>query len=239
MFLRGPMTITSSDNKWIKELRKLSSAHGRGKSTLFAAEGEDLIEVALAAGWDPQVVLVREGSGLEGEEVDAGLLDSAAGLSSGTRAVALFERPASKPLEAGLCVHLCGLKDPGNVGTIIRSAHALGATSISVGDGSADPFSHKAVRASMGSVFAIPINIGAQISDLPGFLVGLAASGEAGTIPEGDITLVIGAEREGLPAEVEAACDLLWGIPMAEGAESLNAAAAASVALYAANRIQA
>lgn len=232
------MTINSSDNKWIKEVRKLSSSHGRAKASFFAAEGEDLVAAALHAGWLPEVVLVREASGLEGEEVSPDLLDSVSSLGSGTRAIGLFQRTEASMPAGGLVVHLCGLKDPGNVGTIIRSAHALGASAVSLGAGSADPFSQKCVRASMGSVFAIPLVIGSEISDLPGQLVGLSSGGEAGDLPDGDVSIVVGSEREGLPAEVEAACDFLWAIPMADTAESLNAAVAASVALYAANRIQ-
>ncbi len=232
------MTITSSDNKWIKELRKLSSSHGRGKSSLFAAEGEDLVEAALNSGWEPEIVLVREGAGLTGEEVTADLLDEVSAIGSGTRAIGIFQRRDAELPAGGLLVHLCGVRDPGNVGTIIRSAHALGAQAVSLGDSSADPFSHKAVRASMGSVFSIPVVTGTSIEELPGQIVGLSAGGEDSDLPDGDITLVVGSEREGLTAEVEAACDLLWSIPMAGGAESLNASVAASIALYAANRIQ-
>ena len=231
------MTITSSDNQWIKELRKLASAQGRSKSDLFAAEGEDLVASASAFGWTPIEVLVRAGSGLSGEEVDADLLDSVSGLGSGTRVIGIFKRQNGSVPAAGFVVHLAGVKDPGNVGTIIRSAHALGADAVTLGHGTADPFSQKAVRASMGSIFALPIIEGVSITDLPGFLVGLSAAGEHGELPDGDLSLVVGAERHGLSPEIESACDLLWSIPMVGGAESLNASAAATVALYAANRI--
>jgi TrmH family RNA methyltransferase len=231
------MTITSTDNKWIKELRKLASSQGRSKSDLFAAEGEDLIAAAHAAGWTPVEVLVREGSDLQGEEVDPELLDSVSALGSGTRVIGLFRRQVGVIPEAGLVLHLAGIKDPGNVGTMIRSAHALGAGAVTLGPGSADPFSQKAVRASMGSIFAMPVVNGVSIGELPGVLVGLSAAGDTGPLPDGDLSLVVGSERQGLPPEVESACDLLWSIPMAEGAESLNASAAATVALYAANRI--
>ena len=231
------MTITSSDNQWIKELRRLATSHGRGKSSLFAAEGEDLVSAALSAGWVAKAVLVREGSELGGDEVEAELLDSVSTLGSGTRMIGIFERTFAASPTAGLIVHLCGVKDPGNVGTIIRSAHALGASCVSLGPDSGDPFSGKAVRASMGSVFAVPVLEDWPVGDLPGLLVGLTGKGEVGPIPDGDLTLVVGSERDGLPAEVLAACDLLWAIPMAPGAESLNASVAASVALYAANRM--
>jgi len=232
------MTITSNDNQWIKELRKLASPHGRGKSVLFAAEGEDLVELALANGWSPAAVLVREGSGLQGEEVDAEVLDSVSGLGSGTRMIGIFERHYAPKALGETVVHLSGVRDPGNVGTIVRSAHALGATTVSIGPGSADVFSAKAVRASMGAVFALPVVECEDLSQLPGILVGLDSGGESTQFPEGAVTIVVGAERTGLPAEVAAACDVLWSIPMVEGAESVNAAVAASIALYAANRIQ-
>ena len=233
------MTITSSDNPAIKELKRLQSSHARSRADVFAAEGEDLIEMAAANGWKPERVLVREGCGLDGEEVEAELLDSVSSLGSGTRAIGIFTKAYVPEVTSGLLVHLAGLSDPGNVGTIIRSAHALGATGVSLGPETADPFGPKAVRASMGSVFAVPLHTGVAVSELPGRKVALAG-GEATSVrvlPEGDLVLIVGSERAGLDPKTLELSDLIWSIPMADGAESLNAAVAVSIALHAANRI--
>ena len=229
--------ITSPDNQTLKEIRKLQSRHGRSRSDHFVAEGEDLIAMASSNGWQPERLLVRAGCGLEGEEVEPDLLDSVSLLGSGTRAIAVYARPAPASLAPGLIVHLVGVADPGNVGTIIRSAHALGASAVSVGENSADPWSHKAVRASMGSICASPLAQTDDPFDLPGIKVALSASGGTGPFPSGDAVILVGAERKGLAEDVLARCDELWSIPMADGPDSLNAAAAASIALYAANRI--
>jgi TrmH family RNA methyltransferase len=128
--------------------------------------------------------------------------------------------------------------DPGNVGTILRSALAFGASSVVLGPGCADPFGPKAVRASMGAIFAVPVARAAGVEALPGAKVALAARagaplGEVAAVlgkDSGAVTLLVGAEREGLPADVLAAADHVAHIPIAS--ESLNAAMAATVALY-------
>ncbi len=128
------------------------------------AEGEDLLAAADAAGWLPVERYCAAGSGLAGIEVDAKLLASASGLASGTRTLAVYEeRWADRPL-GPLCVYLHGVHDPGNVGAVLRAAHAFGASCVALGPGSADPFSPKTVRASMGAVFAIPIAPGQRRS---------------------------------------------------------------------------
>jgi TrmH family RNA methyltransferase len=225
------MTITSSHNEKLKEIRKLARRRARDERGRFVAEGEDLVAAAWAAGWSPLTVLAAAGSGLEGEEVEPALLAGVSSLGSGTRQLGVFEERWAVP--AGpLCVALWGVGDPGNVGAIVRSALAFGAASVVVGPGSADPFGPKAVRASMGAIFAVPVARAARVDELPGERVALVArGGEPLTGPAaGDTTLVVGAEREGLAPEVVAACDRVAHIPIAS--ESLNAAMAATVALY-------
>ena len=128
--------------------------------------------------------------------------------------------------------------DPGNVGTVLRSALAFGADAVALGPGSADPYSPKAVRASMGAVFSVPVARVKDPAELPGRRVALVA--REGTplhaLDASDVTLVVGAEREGLPGAVVAACDEVAHIPIAH-ADSLNAAMAATVALYELSRI--
>ncbi len=129
------------------------------------------------------------------------------------------------------------MSDPGNVGTVLRGAQAFGASSVALGPGCADPHSPKAVRASMGAIFAVGLARVSATEQLPGERVALVArSGEPlASVAEAlagcaTITLLIGAEREGLPADVVAACEHVARIPIAS--DSLNAAMAATVALY-------
>jgi len=225
------MIITSTHNDKLKEIRKLARRRERDVRGRFVAEGEDLIEAARQAGWNPVHLLVAAGSGLEGEEVEEGLLDNVSALGSGSRTIGVYEARWGAP--AGpLCVYLHGVSDPGNVGTILRSALAFGATSVVLGPGCADPFGPKAVRASMGAIFDLPVARAQNVDDLPGERVALVAgTGSPLTGPaETETTIVVGAERSGLPAEVIASCDRTARIAITS--DSLNAAMAATVALY-------
>src|SRR4051794_39477330 len=162
--------ITSADNDKLKTIRKLHDKSWRERLDLFVAEGEDLVEAAEAAGWEPEIFLVA------GDDVEPELLAEVSSLGSGTRVVGVYKRRWSKP-GGGLAVYLHGGGDPGNVGAGIRSAHALADGRVVLGRASADPFSPKAVRASMGSVFARP-PARASFDELPGTLVGLDAGAE-------------------------------------------------------------
>ena len=154
-------------------------------------------------------------------------------LGSGTRAIGIFETRWTAP--AGpLAVALHGVRDPGNVGTILRSALAFGAASVVIGPDTADPFGPKAVRASMGAIFHVPV---ARWGELPRPVIALAArEGEPLQGPLETATLLVGAERTGLPPEVVASADRVAHVPIAF--ESLNAAMAATVALYEARRVR-
>src|SRR5258708_34279171 len=110
--------ITSAHNEQLKTIRKLQSKRGRSRGGLFVAEGEDLVDAAAAAGWEPEVVLRA------GVDVEPELLDSVSSLGSGTRAVGVYRQRGSEP-GGSLSVYLHGVGDPGNVGAIIRCAHAL------------------------------------------------------------------------------------------------------------------
>jgi RNA methyltransferase, TrmH family len=229
------MTITSPHNDQLKEIRKLAGRKWRDKLREFVAEGEDLLAAADAAGWAPIARLVAEGSGLEGEEVAPHLLAQVSQLGSGTRAIGVYaQRWAPAPV-GPLCLALWGVNDPGNVGTALRGALAFGAASVALGPGTADPYGPKAVRASMGALFEVPVVRTRDIADLPGRKIALVAhGGEPLSAPDGDITLVVGAEREGLADEIVSACDT--SATIAVRSESLNAAMAATVALYECNR---
>jgi TrmH family RNA methyltransferase len=228
------MTITSTHNNRLKEIRKLRMRkRWRERAGRFVAEGEDLLAAADAAGWPAVERYCAAGSGLPGVEVEPKLLESASGIASGTRALAVYEeRWLAQPL-GPLCVYLHGVQDPGNVGAILRSAEGFGASCVALGKGTADPFSPKAVRASMGAIFSVPVSHAEALEALPGRKVALvpgAGAPIAEIAPAGEVTVLIGAEREGLPDEVVRGADDVAHIPIRTN--SLNAAMAATVALY-------
>ncbi len=153
--------ITSPHNQKLKEIRKLRQRRRwRERAGQFVAEGEDLLMSADAAGWVAIERYAAAGSGLEGVEVEPALLAAASGLGSGTRTLAVYEERWAPAPVGPLCVYLHGVHDPGNVGAVLRSAQAFGASSVALGPGTADPYSPKAVRASMGAIFAVPTGAG-------------------------------------------------------------------------------
>ncbi len=237
--------ITSPHNTKLKEIRKLRQRRRwRERSGLFVAEGEDLLSVADGQGWIAIERYAAAGSGLPGVEVAADLLASASGLGSGTRTLAVYEERWAPAPVGPLCVYLHGVHDPGNVGAVLRSAQAFGASCAAIGPGTADPYSPKAVRASMGAIFALPVSR-CDPDALPGGKIAMVA--HAGDPLDGRwrsgctyatssakeppaVTVMIGAERDGLPDEVVAQADHVAHIPIAT--DSLNAAMAATIALY-------
>lgn len=221
--------IESPDNEKLKLVRKLAQRKHREREATFVSEGEDLLEAGLAAGWVPRFALVAAGSGLEGVEVEPRLLASVSALGSGTRAIAVWEERWAVP-GGSPCLYLHGVADPGNVGTIVRTAHGLLGGVVVLGPGCADPFSPKSVRASMGSVFGQALARGG-VGDTPAPRAALTAHGGGPLDALGRVgTLCLGAEREGLPAEVLAACEARVTISLRPGgAESLNVAAVAAI----------
>jgi TrmH family RNA methyltransferase len=232
--------IKSNQNEKLKLVRKLRDRKHREREGLFATEGEDLLEAGLAAGAEPRFVLVAAGSGLDGEEVEPSLLADLSVMGSSTRVIAVWPLrwtnrvdflSLSESNSTGACIYLHGVGDPGNVGTIVRTADALIGDSVVLGPDCADPFSPKAVRASMGSIFSQPL-AKAEIDATPEPRVALVAHGgqELDTLA-GAATVCLGAEREGLPEEVLARCDRTVTIPLRTGGpDSLNVAAAAAIA---------
>jgi TrmH family RNA methyltransferase len=226
--------ISSPQNEKLKLVRKLRERKHREREGLFVSEGEDLVEAGLAAGAEPEHLLSAAGSGLAsrwgGEEVEPELLAAVSSLGSGTRAIAVWPRRWSSSTSAP-CVYLHAVADPGNVGSVVRTVHALLDTPVALGPDCADPFSPKAVRASMGSIFTRP-PARAEVGETPAPRAALVAHGGAGLEAlEGPATLCLGAERAGLPAQVLEACEGEVTIPLRPGgAESLNVAAAAAIA---------
>jgi TrmH family RNA methyltransferase len=231
--------ITSAANPRVKLVRKLESRRQRDKLGLFACEGEDLVEAALDAGVMPVEALVDAGRPALVERLPAAELvapEVMAGLSRlahPARVVAVFRRadlPRGAELPVGLA--LWRVADPGNLGTLVRAADALGPAFVALSPGSGDPTGPKALRASAGAVFRVPV---AGFDDAPGARVALVPRG--GTplrdleLPN-PVTFVLGAEREGLPEDVLATCEATATIPQVEASESLNVAVAGAIALY-------
>jgi TrmH family RNA methyltransferase len=212
------LVITSADNEKLKTIRKLQQKSWRTKLGLFSAEGEDLVEL----GPNPEFVLRA------GQDVEPELLDAVSTLGSGTRVIGVYKQRWAEP-EGDVLVYLHGVEDPGNVGTIIRSAHALADATVVLGPGCADPHSPKAVRASMGSIFTRP-PARATLDALDGQKVALDVTAERelrDVEVTGPVVLVLGSERGELP-EAEA----VERVRIPVHADSLNVAMAATVALY-------
>jgi RNA methyltransferase, TrmH family len=221
--------IASPQNEKLKLVRKLRERKHREREALFVTEGEDLLEAGLAAGVEPRILLTAAGSDLGGDQVEPELLAEVSSLGSGTRAIAVWPQRWSQAAEPP-CVYLHGVSDPGNVGAIVRTAHALLGGTVVLGPDCADPHSAKAVRASMGSIFGQPL-IRSGVETTPEPRVALVAHGGEGLdCLSSAATLCLGAEREGLPGEVLERCDAEVTIPLRPGgAESLNVAAAAAI----------
>jgi TrmH family RNA methyltransferase len=218
--------ITSASNPKLRLIhRLLDSRRQREKEGLFVVEGEDLVQAADDAGIEP-VELLRAG-----EEVEPELLAKVSTMAHPPRVIGIYRRGALPRGVEPLSLALWHVADPGNVGTILRTADAFGA-SVALSPGCADPTGPKALRASAGSVFRVPL---AGFDEPEGRRIALVSSGGsllAGLDPGVPVTYVLGAEREGLPDEVVAACDGTATIPLGPGAESLNVAIAGAIALY-------
>lgn len=237
--------ISSPQNEKLKLVRRLATRRGREREGLFVTEGEDLAKAGLQSGFKPQFLLQAAGTEIdlegaeEAKEVQPELLAEVSSLGSGTRLLGVWQEVWAPAPVGDVCLYMDGIADPGNVGTIIRSAHALSGATVVVGPGCADPYGPKAVRASMGSVFAMPPSR-SELEALPRPRLGLAAHGGRWPIADAiafaafsgaGLTLCLGSEREGLSGRVEGACDALITIPLPGGAESLNVAAAAAICL--------
>ena len=221
-------------------MRKLESRRQREKLGLFACEGEDLVAAGLDAGLVPVEALVdaeqpalAERLGGVAEAVAPGLMAGVSTLPHPARVVALFRRAdLPRGVEGPVGLALWRVSDPGNLGTLLRTADALGPAFVALSAGCADPTGPKALRASAGAVFRVPL---AAFEEAPEPRVALVPQGGV-PLPEVDlrerVTFVLGAEREGLPDDVLAACESRATVPQAGETESLNVAVAGAIALY-------
>jgi RNA methyltransferase, TrmH family len=234
--------ITSPQNPRLRLVRRLQGRRQRERLGLFSCEGEDLLAAALEAGLEPVELLVdaerppKLSLPVEAEPVEPRLLAEVSTLGHPPRVLAVFRRAdlprlqAEAPPSVGLALWHVG--DPGNIGTLLRAADGLGPAFLALSSGCADPTGAKALRASAGAVFRVPLG---QFDDAPSPRIALVAHGGP---PLQDVelgartTFVLGAEREGLPPDVVAGCDGTATIPLAESADSLNVAMSGAVALY-------
>lgn len=210
-------------------MRKLLGQRKHREETgLFAVEGEDLVEAATSAGVEPVHLLVAD------ETVEAELLARVSTLPHPTRAIGVYRRADLPTGVRDTCLALWRLADPGNVGTLIRTADAFAAC-VALSEGCADPLSPKALRASVGAIFRVPL---VDWVDAPGRRIALDPhDGEplAAVDLTPPVTLLLGAERAGLPEELVTVGHRAT-IRLPGAAESLNVAAAGAIALYEASR---
>lgn len=234
--------ITSAANPRLKLVRRLGSRRQRERLGLFVCEGEDLVAAALEAGVHPVEVLVDAErppllEGLEeAEPVEPRLLAEVSSLAHPSRVIAVFRRadlPQLEPADApSVGVALWHVGDPGNIGTVLRTSDGLGPAFVCLSPGCGDPTGPKALRASAGAVFRVPLG---RFDEAPRPRAALVT--HRGTpltdveLPD-RVTFVLGAEREGLPDDIAADCEQQTTIPLAPAAESLNVAVTAAIALY-------
>ena len=243
--------ITSAKNPLIRDMKALNLRKGRDEQGRFLVEGEKMIREALSCGLTIRDVLTLEAHARFSETLDArsfivpeGLMQAVCDTKSPQGVCASFDLPVPVPLEnaADRVVALDGVQDPGNLGTIWRTADAAGFGGILLGALCADPLSPKVQRAAMGSGFRVPFM---TAEDLPAALEGMKAAGW--TVIASDLhgmdfyrrpdpgtrfVLVIGNEARGISDGTRLAADMLLKLPMRGGAESLNAAVAAGIMMY-------
>ncbi len=257
--------VSSARNPALRLAIALQTKKVRRERRLLVAEGEDLIDAALARGVRPVALLVDDErvpdddprlvatAGLaERYRVPASLMAKASGLAAAPRLLAILPQPPVRSFRdvafpPSLGVYLAGVADPGNVGTLVRSAAALGADWLALGPGSADAFHPRAVRAAMGATFALPLLEAVAPADLAtrdGFDVVGAVAHDGPPPWEVDLTrplvLALGGERSGLGTVLD---ELAAGrpvvtttIPQTAGSDSLNVAAAGAVLMAEAGR---
>ena len=246
--------ITSRQNALIKRCIKLhESRRERSKEGMTLLDGEHLIEAATSAGEPLERLLVAKTRAERGDYaallsrhqaiatvVDDALFAQISDLESSTGLLGLWPIPhAPAPVSTGFVLALDGVQDPGNVGAILRTASAVGVDQVWLGQGSADPWSPKVLRAGMGAQFIVPVvervNLPAALSSFAGQIVTTSLEGSAPLFEadlRGDMVLVMGSEGQGVSAAALELATVRIRIPMQPGIESLNVGAAAAICLY-------
>lgn len=254
--------ITSLQNPAIKLVRALDQRKERKETNLFTAEGAKVVATARDLDWTPQMLLFGKedghkpgiigelvdwasGKGAECLEVSPEILSKLSTKDNPQSVIGVFhqrwlEGEAIKSLQNGVWVVLEEVRDPGNLGTVIRTADAVGAKGVVLVDNCCDPYSREASRASMGSVFGIVLAKMTRamflefVQNWKGEIIGthLAGKGDFRRDYKRDVLLVMGSEGPGLSDTLAKACTALVKIPMAGTADSLNLAIATSLMLY-------
>jgi TrmH family RNA methyltransferase len=257
-----PRLVTAFSNPTVKRLRSLRDKKARREEGLFLAEGLRIITEARDSGRLPEIVMfsaegarhklaaeiieATEAAGGEAVETTPDILSKTTGKDNAQMLVAAYRQPDTSLArvdrsKAPLWFAAQALRDPGNIGTILRTGDAVGAGGLILVDESADPYSVEAVRASMGAIFTQAVAKASWSEFLPwlrsgpGQLVGTSLQTDNDYLAarfEQPCFLLIGNEQQGLPDAYEAQCDLLVKIPMAGRADSLNAAIAAAVMAF-------
>jgi TrmH family RNA methyltransferase len=252
-----PDPITAPNNPLLARVRALLSRRDRREEEdAFVAEGKRALADAVAAGVAPRLVLLREGTrdGLPRDlppdtpvrPVAAKVFDGLSEVAAPQGVLAVLPTPflAIDPDAAPLVLVIDGVRDPGNLGTLLRTAAGAGATAVYLAAETVDPFNPKVVRAAMGAHFRVPLRrLDAEAmetlrADLPLIAV---AEADAATVYDaldwtGPAALVVGAEATGVSPAVAAMATDAVSIPLAPGVESLNAAVAGAVLLFEAVR---
>ena len=255
-----PRQVTAFSNPLVKQARGLRDKKNRRAEGLFLAEGLRILTEAREAGALPErlffsrpahplleaLIAATEAAGGEAIETNADILHKLSGKDNPQVVLGVFEEfgtglESIDRASAGLWIVAQALRDPGNIGTILRTGDAVAAGGLILVDDSADPFSVEAVRASMGAIFTQQVAAASWDEFLPwlrsgpGQLVGTSLKTDTDYLKadyKQPCFLLIGNESQGLPAEHEAACDLLVKMPMRGRADSLNAAVAAAVMAF-------
>ena len=258
-----PRQVTAFSNATVKRLRSLRDKKARRSEGLFLAEGLRIIAEARDSGQLPEIIAfsaegarhplaaelieATEAAGGEAIETSPDILSKMSGKENPQMLLGAFRQPDTSlqridRARAPLWIAAQALRDPGNIGTILRTGDAAGAGGLILIDECADPFSVEAVRASMGAVFTQDIAVArwpefvAWLRSGDGQLVGTSLKAETDYLAaeyRQPCFLLIGNEQQGLPGDYEAECDSLVKIPMAGRADSLNAAMAAAVMAFA------
>ncbi len=255
-----PRQITAFSNPLVKQARGLREKKNRRREGLFLAEGLRILTEAREAGHLPEnlfysddshplvagLIEATEREGKEAIETSADILHKISGKENPQTVIGIY-RALDTALEsidrdeAPLWIVAQALRDPGNIGTILRTGDAVGSGGLILVDDCADPFSVEAVRASMGALFTQRIATAtwgefiAWLRRGPGELIGTSLAADLDYQQpryRQPAFILVGNEQAGLSAEHEAACDLLVKIPMAGKADSLNAAVATAVMAY-------
>lgn len=253
----GDEVIRSVANPTVASVRSLQRRDTRARERAFVVEGRRAVTDALAAGALPRILLVREGERLAflgelggisapvrvvAERPFASLSDTVS--PQGVLAVFSFPDPAPAAGAIPLALVLDRIRDPGNLGTLLRAAAGAGVTGVYLSAASVDPFNPKVVRAAMGAHFRVPLRAldgeaAAELRrDVP---LRVLAAADAPTAYHaldwrGPAAVIVGSEAEGVGSDVADLATARAGIPLAAGVESLNAAVAGAVVLFEAAR---